>query len=54
MFERIRRVQAVVASGDLQQQLRVLLLHWGELKAKDVQAVNNQLRSAGLPPLAAD
>ncbi|HYY93460.1 MAG TPA: hypothetical protein VE713_03010, partial [Pyrinomonadaceae bacterium] len=46
--------QAVVASGDLQQQLRVLLLHWGELKAKDVQAVNNQLRSAGLPPLAAD
>jgi photosystem II stability/assembly factor-like uncharacterized protein len=46
--------QAVVASADLQQKLRALLSGWNDLKSRDVQAVNNQLRSAGLPPLAAD
>jgi photosystem II stability/assembly factor-like uncharacterized protein len=43
--------QAVAASADFQQKLRELSLRRDELKAKDVQAVNGQLRAAGLPPL---
>src|SRR5437868_3323092 len=43
--------QAVAASADLQQKLRALLSSWEELKGREVQAVNTQLRAAGLPSL---
>ncbi len=43
--------QAVSASGELQQNLKSLLARWNELKSKDVQAINEQLRQASLPPL---
>jgi hypothetical protein len=36
----------------LQQRLSALLSSWTDLKSKDVQAVNAQLRAANLPPLA--
>jgi photosystem II stability/assembly factor-like uncharacterized protein len=44
--------QAAAAAADLQQHLRGLMSSWEELKSKDAQAVNGQLRAAGLPPLA--
>jgi photosystem II stability/assembly factor-like uncharacterized protein len=44
--------QAVAASSELQQRLRELLSAWDELKRKDVEAINGQLRAAGLSPLA--
>jgi len=43
--------QGVAAAADLQQKLRVLLSSWEESKSREVQAVNTQLRAAGLPPL---
>jgi hypothetical protein len=43
--------QAVAASAEFQRQLRELLSSWRQLKAKDVEAVNAQLRAANLPPL---
>ena len=43
--------QAVAASADFQRQLRELMNAWQQLKTKDVEAVNAQLRSAGLPTL---
>jgi hypothetical protein len=44
--------QAVAASQDLQQKLRALMSGWTDLKSRDVQALNAQLRAANLPPLA--
>jgi photosystem II stability/assembly factor-like uncharacterized protein len=44
--------QAVAASAESQRQLRELLAAWRQLKGRDVEAVNAQLRAAGLPPLA--
>jgi hypothetical protein len=44
--------QAVAASGEFQRQLRELLQSWQQLKSKDVEAVNAQLRAANLPTLA--
>jgi photosystem II stability/assembly factor-like uncharacterized protein len=44
--------QAVTASEDLQRSLKNLLARWNELKSKDIQAINQQLRAANLPPLA--
>ncbi|PYS82828.1 MAG: glycoside hydrolase [Acidobacteria bacterium] len=46
--------QAVAAAADLQQKLRGLMSGWNDLKSRDVQALNAQLRLAGLPPLAFD
>ncbi|HVF44824.1 MAG TPA: hypothetical protein VM936_17500 [Pyrinomonadaceae bacterium] len=43
--------QAVAQSADFQRQLRELIQAWQQLRAKDVEAVNAQLRAAGLPPL---
>jgi hypothetical protein len=48
----IPTTQAVAAAADLQQKLRGLMSSWDELKGREVQAVNTQLRAAGLPPLA--
>jgi photosystem II stability/assembly factor-like uncharacterized protein len=44
--------QAVAAAADLQQKLRALMSGWTDLKGRDVQALNAQLRAANLPPLA--
>ncbi|MFL6283130.1 MAG: WD40/YVTN/BNR-like repeat-containing protein, partial [Pyrinomonadaceae bacterium] len=44
--------QAVAASSEFQRQLRELLQSWQQLKSKDVEAVNAQLRAANLPTLA--
>jgi hypothetical protein len=44
--------QAAAAAADLQRRLREALPVWNELKRKDVESVNAQLRAAGLPPLA--
>jgi photosystem II stability/assembly factor-like uncharacterized protein len=44
--------QAVTASEELQRNLKNLLGRWNELKSKDIQAINQQLRVANLPPLA--
>jgi photosystem II stability/assembly factor-like uncharacterized protein len=43
--------QATAASVELQRRLREALSVWGELKGKDVESVNAQLRGAGLPLL---
>jgi photosystem II stability/assembly factor-like uncharacterized protein len=43
--------QGVAASADLQQKLRTLMSGWNDLKGRDVQALNAQLRAAGLQPL---
>ena len=44
--------QAAAAAADLQRRLREALPVWNELKTKDVESVNAQLRAAGLTPLA--
>jgi hypothetical protein len=44
--------QAVAAAADLQRRLREVLPVWNDLKTKDVESFNAQLRAAGLPPLA--
>jgi photosystem II stability/assembly factor-like uncharacterized protein len=44
--------QAVAASVELQQKLRGSLSGWEELRRKDLESLNAQLRAAGLPPLA--
>ncbi|MBV8855382.1 MAG: glycoside hydrolase, partial [Acidobacteria bacterium] len=44
--------QAAAAAADLQRRLREARPAWNEFKTKDVEAVNVQLRAAGLPPLA--
>jgi len=44
--------QAVTASEELQLSLKNLLARWIELKSKDVQAINQQLRVANSAPLA--
>jgi photosystem II stability/assembly factor-like uncharacterized protein len=41
--------QAVAASAELQRKLAELLSRWDEIKSKDVPALNEQLRGAGLP-----
>jgi photosystem II stability/assembly factor-like uncharacterized protein len=43
--------QSVAASNEFQQRLRELMSAWDELKRKDVESLDVQLRSAGLPPL---
>ncbi|HST51483.1 MAG TPA: hypothetical protein VLJ61_05675 [Pyrinomonadaceae bacterium] len=44
--------QGVAASEQLQTQLRAALSNWEALKRTDVKSLNEQLRVAGLPPLA--
>ncbi len=44
--------QAVAASAALQKSLADALAGWNEIKSKDVKAINEQLRQAGLPALA--
>jgi hypothetical protein len=46
--------QAVAACGDAQQALVRLLGRWDELKGKELKALNEQLRKAGLPPLTTE
>jgi photosystem II stability/assembly factor-like uncharacterized protein len=46
--------QAVAAVGAARQALDGLLARWADLKAKDMPALNEQLRQAGLPPLNLD
>jgi hypothetical protein len=41
--------QAMAASEQLQRALAALLSRWNEIKEKDVKALNEQLRQAGLP-----
>ncbi|HEX8116877.1 MAG TPA: hypothetical protein VF521_06365, partial [Pyrinomonadaceae bacterium] len=43
--------QAAAQAADLQRRLREALPAWSEFRSKDVEAVNAQLRAAGLPPL---
>jgi photosystem II stability/assembly factor-like uncharacterized protein len=43
--------QAAAAAADLQRRLAETSKRWGELKGKEVESVNAQLRAAGLPPL---
>jgi hypothetical protein len=43
--------QAVAAAADLQRKLREAMPGWDELKMKEVESVNAQLRAAGLPTL---
>ena len=43
--------QAVAASAEFQRQLRELVQAWQQLRSKDVESVNAQLRAASLPPL---
>ena len=43
--------QQVAAANELQQTVERLLAQWSELKAKDVSAINEQLRRSGLPPI---
>jgi photosystem II stability/assembly factor-like uncharacterized protein len=43
--------QAAGTAADLQRRLREALPVWNELKGKEVETVNAQLRAAGLPPL---
>ncbi len=42
---------AVTASDELQKAMTRLLEQWNEIKSKDVNALNEQLRKAGLSPL---
>jgi len=44
--------QAQTAFVDSQKALRELIAKWNELKAKDVKAVNEQLRQANLSQLS--
>jgi photosystem II stability/assembly factor-like uncharacterized protein len=44
--------QAVAAAADLQRRLREATSSWNELKGREVESVNTQLRAAGLPPLS--
>jgi hypothetical protein len=44
--------QAVAASAEFQRILSGLLARWNEIKSKDVRALNDQLRQAGLPLLS--
>jgi hypothetical protein len=41
----------VRACGEKQQELRDLRRRWRDLKASDVQALNERLRKEGLSPL---
>ena len=43
--------QAVAASEQVQRSLAGVLSRWSELKAKDVNALNEQLVKAGLPAI---
>jgi hypothetical protein len=43
--------QAAAAVGATASALDGLLVRWSEIKAKDVPALNEQLRQAGLPVL---
>ena len=43
--------QAAETAASLQRRLREALSAWNEFKSRDVEAVNGQLRAAGLPPL---
>ena len=43
--------QAIAASNEFEQALRGLLSAWEELRRKDVESLNAQLRAAGLSPL---
>ena len=44
--------QAIAAADDLQRSLNQVLARWAKVKSKDVKALNDQLRAAGLPMLA--
>jgi hypothetical protein len=46
--------QAVAAAAAVQKDLTRLLARWGRLKAKEVKALNEQLRQANLPLLTPD
>ena len=41
--------QAVATFRDLQRSLQALIAKWNEIKARDVPALNQKLRSASLP-----
>src|SRR6185436_9505314 len=43
--------QAVAASEQVRRTFEQVLARWGEIKDKDVKALNEQLRKAGLPQL---
>jgi hypothetical protein len=43
--------QAAAACADAHQALLQVLGRWDELKGKELKALNEQLRKAGLPPL---
>jgi photosystem II stability/assembly factor-like uncharacterized protein len=43
--------QTVAACGETQKALHGLLARWGDMKSKDVKALDERLRQAKLPPL---
>lgn len=43
--------QAVAAAGELDQKLKELLARWNDLKTRDLAALNDHLRQAGIAPL---
>ena len=60
LYKQVERADAaptqaqVAASTKSETALASMLTHWNDLKSRDIPALNQQLKSAGLPPLRLD